>query len=141
MFAFCGCAPLKMADTSSFLLEYDIKAVGDYDDKSTKYTFAECERKCYEAQYVKKKNELKDVYNEFVEKYQKVCRTDHPQLAEERLQKMAEQEYDFERFLNLYAEKNACLYCRSSAYHYYGSLIDMINLRIKHLKIHIDQIS
>jgi hypothetical protein len=38
------------------------------------------------------------------------------------------------------AGKNAGLYLRSATYHCYGTLTDMIDLRIKHLMIHMKQL-
>jgi hypothetical protein len=90
-------------------------------------TFAECESGRYKEQYLKKKAELKNIYD-------RCARIPREEMAE-----IVKQERDFEKFIESYAEKNSALYCRSGYYHYYGALIDMIDLRIKHLKIHISQ--
>ncbi|GHU16653.1 hypothetical protein FACS189472_02170 [Alphaproteobacteria bacterium] len=94
----------------------------------------------YEIQYAEKKIELKKAYYEFVKAYKKEqYGTEHIDVRLERLQTTEEQEKEFERFIESYADKQPCLGCRASWYHHYGHLIDMIDLRIKHLKIHISQ--
>jgi hypothetical protein len=107
------------------------------DEELSGQTLAQYEGEYYKGRYVSKKAELKKVYEEFVVLYKKTYGHEHPETTENRLQKIAAQEEDFERFIESYAEKNSCLYGRSWNYHYYGTLVDMIDLRIKHLRIHI----
>jgi hypothetical protein len=129
-----GCDSIKKS------ADYNFEAFEISDKELVGRTFAECENARYKGQYEKKKAELKKIYDEFTELYKKTQTASNSDIAMERLQKIAEQESEFERFIESYAEKNAFLYCRSGYYHYYGALMDMLDLRIKHFKIHIGQL-
>jgi hypothetical protein len=100
-------------------------------------TFAEVENERYREKYERKMYELKRVFGLFVEFYRTNFKNDR--TTQDRIKTIQKQEQDFENFIKSYAEKNASLYLRSVPYNYYGSLIDMIDLRIKHLKIHMEQ--
>jgi hypothetical protein len=100
-------------------------------------TFSEYESSCYKDQYEKKKSELERTFDQFLELYKK--KTEKNKIQDDHLQKMQKLEQDFENFIESYAKQNADLYLRSYSYHYYGALIDMINMRIKHLKIHMEE--
>jgi len=100
-------------------------------------TSAEYEASRYKNLYEKRKIELKRTFDQFVELCKK--NAEKNTTHDDRLQKMQKLESDFEKFMEDYAEKNADLYLRSHSYHHYGSLIDMINMRIKHLQIHIEE--
>jgi ankyrin repeat protein len=101
-------------------------------------TFAEVETKRYKEEYERKMHELKCVFELFVDLYRSVFKDN--KIAQDRIKTMQKQEQDFENFIKAYAEKNTSLYLRSAWYNYYGALIDMINLRIKHLKMHLEQL-
>lgn len=101
-------------------------------------TFAEYETSYYKDQYEKQKTELKRTFSQFLELYRK--KVEKCKIKDDRLQKMQELESNFENFIEFYAEQNADLYLRSYPYHHYGALIDMINMRIRHLKIHTEEL-
>jgi ankyrin repeat protein len=102
-------------------------------------TLAEKEHNQYQCQYRIKMNELKCALALFIELYKAKFKND--KACQYRIKKIQEQEQDFEKLFASYAEKNASIYLRIYPYNYYGSLIDMVDLRIKHLKIHMEQLN
>ncbi|GHU14359.1 hypothetical protein FACS189449_10940 [Alphaproteobacteria bacterium] len=102
-------------------LGYNFETFDISDDELVGHTFVELENKQYTKQYAEKKIELKKAYDEFVK---------HSGMD------AVDQQKEFERFIESYADKQPCLGCRAGSYHYYGHMIDMIDLRIKHLKIY-----
>ncbi|MDR1235825.1 MAG: hypothetical protein LBJ96_02350 [Holosporaceae bacterium] len=117
------------------ILQINSNTVGDRELAGK--TFAEYETSYYKDQYEKQKTELKRTFDQFLELYKKKIEKD--KTNDDRLQKMQKLEDDFKNFIESYAEQNADLYLRSYSYHHYGVLIDMINMRIKHLKIHMEE--
>jgi ankyrin repeat protein len=102
-------------------------------------TLAEKEHNYYKSQYLNKMNDLKCAFELFIELYKANFKND--KACQDRIKKIQEQEQDFEKLFTSYAEKNASIYLRIYPYNYYGSLIDMIDLRIKHLNIHMEQLN
>jgi hypothetical protein len=115
--------------------QIDLDAVDDKELSGK--TFVEYEGSHYKDQYEKRKTELKRTFDQFLELYRKKVERD--KIKDDRLQKMQKLESDFENFMESYAEQNADLYLRPYHYHHYGALIDMINMRIRHLKIHMEE--
>ncbi|MDR2598580.1 MAG: ankyrin repeat domain-containing protein [Holosporales bacterium] len=98
-------------------------------------TLAEIEHERYKLEYARKKYELKCAVELLIESYRANFKND--KIKQSHIKKIQEQEQNFENFITSYAEQNASLYLRSYPYHYYGTLTDMINLRIRHLVIHM----
>ncbi|MDR1207943.1 MAG: hypothetical protein LBJ89_01170 [Holosporales bacterium] len=117
-------------------VEYNMKVVvlAAPDDELAGKTLAEHEGEYYKKRYIEKKDELKKVYEQFLGTYKTAIKDN--EVLEKRLRGIQEQEDEFESFMGSYAKQNCELYGRSSLYHYYAALIDLIDLRIRHLKIH-----
>jgi hypothetical protein len=119
--------------------EYNMKGVVLVapDDELTGKTLAEHKGEYYKKRYIEKKDELKKVYEQFLVTYKTAIKD--KELLEKRLRGIQEQEDEFESFMEFYAKQNCELYGRSSLYHYYATLIDLIDLRIRHLNIHMKE--
>ena len=99
-----------------------------------KTTFADVEGKRYKKQYEEKMAGMRALYAGLIEAIRKSGR-DHTYLKA-----MEEQQRDFERFMIAYGDKSRYGYMRSAYYHYLGSMVDLIDLRIKHIKIRMNQL-
>jgi ankyrin repeat protein len=102
-------------------------------------TLAEIEHERYQEAYECKKYELKCAFELLMGFYRTNFK--NGKIRQDRIRNLQEQEQNFEKFIASYTEKNASLYLRDYPYNYYGTLIDMINLRIKHIMIHMVQLS
>lgn len=109
---FAKCIPANLDDTSMAEQEHD------------------CARKFYEA----KKEEMNTLFSEVSAIYEERAK-DHPNaMAKTQLEKFMNSQEQFAKFVKKNSKWTNAAFVRDYPYHYYGTMTDYINLRVKHLK-------
>ncbi|MDR1488804.1 MAG: hypothetical protein LBI26_03645 [Holosporales bacterium] len=136
-----GCSIYQVDKYQNEAFEYCLKKPDDSEYVPGKMVFAEFERNYYKDQYEKKLKELDEVYNKFIKTYKKNMESGSISQSETEIAigTLNESQKNFQNFAEKYGSENSFIYMRSYPYNYYGALLDILNLRIKHLKIHIAQ--
>ncbi len=91
-------------------------------------TQAEIEHDCARLSFEEKQKEMETKVNKLVSIYEKSNRRSE-------LDKLRTLQNNFMSFLKTYGELHASSFLRTYPYHFYGSRIDLINLRLSHLEI------
>jgi len=145
-------APLQapLSDVIDLKYEFDASSLTRCIDEEEKLmnmkrtkTFAEIEGGCIKKAFLEKKVELDTLFQKIVlEKKQEIKKLmSNPEESErvkiftKRVEELIENQRQFNIFVENYGKKCAEPYLRAYRYHYYGSMFDLLNLRIKHLKI------
>lgn len=89
----------------------------------------ECARKFYES----KKDQLNTAFAEVAAIYEKRSK-DHPSdMTREQLEKLMDSQQQFLKWVKKNSKLSNAAYVNDYPYHYYGTMTDYINLRLKHL--------
>lgn len=91
-------------------------------------TQAEIEHECARLSFEEKRKEMETKVKKIVSFYEKSNRKGEAE-------KFTKSQNNFMYFLNKYGELYAFQFLRTYPYHFYGSMIDLINLRLSHLEI------
>jgi hypothetical protein len=102
---------------------------GDASDK----TLAEHQHDCAYEHYKDKKEELENLYTEVAALYQDQAKRYPTEMHKAQLDKLMSSQEHFLKFVKWNAKMSNAAYTNNYPYHYYGSMTDYINLRIKHL--------
>jgi hypothetical protein len=112
----------------------------DIDDSgfvAGKVTFAELERKSYESQYLQKLQEFDEICSKFKTQRAVTLVKADPVVLKATIKIINEQSARFKAYIQEYGKNHASHYCRNYPYHYYGSMVDLLNLGIKHIRINL----
>ncbi len=99
-------------------------------------TYAQIEHECLEENYLEKQNELDILFQKTVSALKQMMKEGkQADVINKRLANLVESQKLFIEFVINYGKVHAQHYLRAYPYHHYGVMFELLNTRIKHIKI------
>lgn len=102
-------------------------------------TRAQIENECQKIVFKAKQNEMDVLFQKIITSLIKMSKEGKIKGQQNKIiDSLIETQKQFTSFVGLYAKKNAEQYLRTYSYHYFGAMFDLVNMRIKHLTMLVE---